>query len=395
MDEAIILVFRAPHSYTREDTVEFQCHGGRMAPARLLKALQAAGARPATPGEFTRRAFLNGRIDLTQAEAVMDLIRASSDRAADAALEQMRGGISLVLNDTTDRLATLCAHIEALLDFPDDDIPNIPWPAFNRTCSESLAVFESLLKTWGEGHLLREGARIVISGRPNAGKSSIMNALLSYERAIVSPSPGTTRDTIEESFIYDGIPMRLIDTAGLRDSACPIEAEGVKRAKAALSTADAILYVIDMSCIMTNDDVSMISDAPVAPIIVLNKADLPKVADISSLTDSGYRTVGVSCVDRSGIMELLSALASDLHKRFGFGDEAPSHATISERHRQHLINAKDALTNAFDLIASRENVLVEIAHYLHQCIHSLSLLTGKAYNESIIDRIFSSFCIGK
>jgi len=239
-DEVILLIYRAPHSYTREDAIEIQGHGGFAAAKRILRAVLEAGARMAEPGEFTKRAFLSGRIDLLQAEAVLDLIRARSDRAADAALEQLTGSLSKDFDELYDHTLALAANLEATLDFSEDELPESVMLDVITRRHDVESEFKSLLDSWDEGHLLREGALVVISGKPNVGKSTLLNALVGKDRAIVNPMAGTTRDTIEEQLVISGFMVRIIDTAGLRESPCEIEKEGVSRAIKAITIQIAI-----------------------------------------------------------------------------------------------------------------------------------------------------------
>ena len=276
LDEVILLVMRAPKSYTREHVVEIQCHGGARSAARILQRIMDMGVRLAGPGEFTRRAFLNGRIDLAQAESVMDLISASTDRASSAALEQLNGRLSHEINRLYEKVLACCANIEATLDFLDDELPQHVRDEIISDAETAVIAVDRLVGTWKEGHLIRDGALVVISGRPNAGKSTLMNALLGKNRAIVSHIPGTTRDTIEEQLVIEDVMIRLVDTAGLCDSSCAIEKDGIKRARALMAASDLTLYIMDASEPIHSDDRENIAGLdPKKTIIVLNKADLP------------------------------------------------------------------------------------------------------------------------
>jgi tRNA modification GTPase len=254
IDEALCLIFRAPKSYTGEDTIEIQGHGGPVVLKKILRRCLDAGARMAEPGEFTKRAFLNGKMDLVQAEAVADLIHAQSDRAAKAALEQLEGGLSRQFNALYDGLMETAADIETTLDFVEDELPEDVFPSLGKKLDESFQGLENLLATWDEGRLLREGARVVVMGRPNAGKSTLFNALLGSDRAIVTELPGTTRDVIEETLVLDGVPLRVLDTAGLRETECLIEQEGIRRARAHSAAADIAVYLIDSSLPFSKED---------------------------------------------------------------------------------------------------------------------------------------------
>ncbi|OQW97779.1 MAG: tRNA uridine-5-carboxymethylaminomethyl(34) synthesis GTPase MnmE [Verrucomicrobia bacterium A1] len=245
LDEALLLIMRSPKSFTREDVVEFQCHGGAVSAARILQRLIECGCRPAGPGEFTRRAFLNGRMDLTQAEAVLDLVRAHSDRAAAVAMEQLRGALRRRTDEIYDDALRIAVSLESSLDFPEDDLPGFSLDTLKASLQKDVERCRTLAGSCREGRLLRDGIRVVIAGRPNVGKSSLFNLLLGRDRTIVSPHAGTTRDTVEEWISIDGYGVRLVDTAGIRPSTCPIEQEGVRRAIDQLSSAGLILSVVD------------------------------------------------------------------------------------------------------------------------------------------------------
>ncbi|MEI6807188.1 MAG: tRNA uridine-5-carboxymethylaminomethyl(34) synthesis GTPase MnmE, partial [bacterium] len=275
IDEALLLIFRAPHSYTREDIVEIQGHGGSISAQRILRRLLDSGARLAEPGEFTKRAFLNGRIDLVQAEAVLDLIRASSDRAATAAVEQLNGALSDWCATSYANILSLITALEAALDFADDEMPPLLISEKAIQAKALLANLMNMLSTWNEGHILRDGALTVISGKPNVGKSTLFNALLGVDRSIVADLPGTTRDTIEENLLLDGVLLRLVDTAGLRSTDCDVESQGVLRARSQIEKADLHIHVLDASQQLSDADrLELNSLPPERTIVVLNKADL-------------------------------------------------------------------------------------------------------------------------
>ena len=275
IDTGLALIMRAPKSYTCEDVVEVQAHGGSVGLRRILRCILEAGARMAEPGELTRRAFLNGRIDLVQAEGIFDLIRARSDRAAAAALEQMEGRLSRQFNSVYDAFLEVAANLETTLDFVEDELPDDVFSGIAGLLDHTFENLDRLLDTWDEGRLLREGARVVILGRPNAGKSTLLNALLGFDRAIVSSTPGTTRDTIEEGFVLHGIPLRIIDTAGLRETDCEIEAEGIRRAEAHGEEAHLAIYLIDASRPLHEEDrIRLEKLVPARSVVVLNKTDL-------------------------------------------------------------------------------------------------------------------------
>lgn len=391
VDEVVLLLYRAPHSYTREDVVEFQGHGGRVSSARVLQALLEAGARLAEPGEFTRRAFLNGRIDLLQAEAVLDLIRAQSDRAASAAMEQLEGRLSSTFTAIYDTLLGIASDLEASLDFPEEDIPDELISNVPARLSAARDQASKLMSTWHEGKILREGAVVVICGQPNVGKSSLMNSLIGSGRSIVTEHPGTTRDTIEESLILSGYPIRLIDTAGMRTSDCPVEKEGVNRAKASIGIADIILFVTDASKPQTAEEDEMVCGLDSRKVIVvLNKIDLCREPRRSIPAPIDYVLTSIKTGD--GLEDLRAAIKSKLE----IVEKAPAMATISERHRQALVA----------VLSDVEGAILDISHDplfgIAPCISSvrsalerIGLIIGRTYSNDILDHIFSRFCLGK
>ncbi|MFC1497970.1 tRNA uridine-5-carboxymethylaminomethyl(34) synthesis GTPase MnmE [Verrucomicrobiota bacterium] len=390
LDEVILLIYRAPHSYTREDTVEIQTHGGSVCARKILAAVLSAGARPAEPGEFTKRAFLNGRIDLLQAEAVADIIRARSDRAAAAALEQLKGGLSSVFSSTYDNLLNITANLEAALDFPDDELPQPVIPDVLARLKSVIATLTSQLSTWNEGHLLREGALVVISGKPNSGKSTLMNHLLGTDRAIVTDTPGTTRDFIEEQIVLDGIPLRLIDTAGLRSAKSTIEQAGVRIAQEQISKADLHLHVIDASQAAKRNPGLPADLTNSNTIIVLNKIDLGQKLHTSHFPE--YTAVSVSLLTDRNIPSILSALSTHLHTN----ETAAPHAVISERHRSTVHNVLNELNAGTELLSSLEEQTIALsAVHLKNALEQLGAITGRTYDENLLSAIFSKFCVGK
>ncbi len=392
IDTGLALVMRAPRSYTREDVVEIQGHGGAVGMRRILRRCLDAGARMAEPGEFTKRAFLNGRIDLVQAEGIFDLIRARSDRAAIAAMEQMEGKLSREFNAIYDAFLDVAANLETTLDFVEDELPDDVFSGIADLLDRTFRNLDELLDTWDEGRLLREGARVVILGRPNAGKSTLLNALLGFERAIVSNTAGTTRDTIEESFVLDGIPLRIIDTAGLRQTDCEIEAEGIRRAEAHSLEAHLSIYLIDASQPLHEEDRNRLEKLdPERSIIVLNKVDL---GNESRITDHESRIVEASLLSGTGIRELKKAMAAALEK--GADMAAAPHAVISERHRNLLIKSHAEAKQAREYLNRNvEENAVLAAEHLRSALEFLGQVTGRTYHDELLDNIFSRFCIGK
>jgi len=388
IDTGLALAMRAPKSYTCEDVVEIQGHGGSVGMRRILRRALEAGARMAEPGEFTKRAFLNGRIDLVQAEGICDLIRARSDRAASAAMEQMEGRLSKQVDAIYEAFLEVAANLETTLDFVEDELPDEVFSGIANRLDETFRTLDNLLDTWDEGRLLREGARVVILGRPNAGKSTLLNALLGFDRAIVSSTAGTTRDTLEEGFILDGIPLRIIDTAGLRETDCEIEAEGVRRAEVHGKEAHLSIYLIDASLPLHEEDrIRLEKLDPQKSVVVLNKTDLGRKID-------GVDGIEASLVEGRGIDALKRSMADTLEK--GAELHAPPHAVISERHRNLLIRSHGEAKQARAFL--NENVeenAVLAADHLRAALEHLGQVTGRVYYEDLLDDIFSRFCIGK
>ena len=391
VDEVVVVQMRGPRSYTREDVVEIQCHGGAVAARRILRAVLDAGARPAEPGEFTKRAFLNGRIDLLQAEAVLDLIRARSDRAAQAAVEQLSGRLSDAFNTVYDALLAVAADLEATLDFSDGELPETVLPDIRVRLGAARGRLGELLATWDEGHLLRDGALVVISGRPNVGKSTLFNGLLGTDRAIVTHVPGTTRDTIEERVVLEGIPLRLVDTAGLRETDCDIEREGISRALKYVENADVHIRLVDAAAPVDAAEREQIAGlADGKTVVVLNKTDLGCVAQPSDF--SGKTVLRAALIRDEGLSEIRAALRSKLHIVTG----APAHAVISERHRQTVLAAQPELARAESLLRSeREDVEVLAVEHLRAALETLGQVTGRTYHDELLDSVFSRFCVGK
>jgi tRNA modification GTPase len=386
----MVSVMLSPHSYTTEDTVEINSHGGMFVMNRILQLVLQCGARLAEPGEFTKRAFLNGKIDLAQAEAVMDLVAARTDRAAAAARAQMDGRLSNDVNAAFDALLDVHASIEHLLDFDEDEIP----ATFCADAAESLRALEErlrrLVSNWHAGHLLREGALAVISGLPNAGKSSLLNALLGRDRAIVSDIPGTTRDSIEESFDVDGIPVRLVDTAGLRAGAADaIEAEGVARSEALIRDADLHLRVVDASVPLPADDARAIAALPPdRTIVVLNKADLAR-----GIENVPFSIPQVSLSAKTG--ENLGELTRRMAELLASDEAAASAPEISERHRREIDRAREAVGAAREWLAQGGEGLVLAAQRLAEGADALGRVTGRVWSEELLDTVFGKFCVGK
>ncbi len=391
VDDVILLVFRAPHSYTGEDTIEIQGHGGAVCSRNLLHAVLAAGARLADPGEFTKRAFLNGRMDLTQAEAVCDLIQSKTDRAARVARDQLDGLLGKTIDALYLRVTELCADVEHLLDFDESDLQVSFEGPFRQTIRRLSAELEILIHSWHENHFLRDGAVVVISGRPNAGKSSLMNALLGRNRAIVHADPGTTRDMIEDVFSIAGIPVRLIDTAGLRPTDNAIEREGIERAHRAMEQADLNLYLIDQSAGVSADDLTALKTlSRINTIVILTKDDLPGPFDLRVPGD--FETVRISSVKRSGFENLVEKMLATL----GASDGPSERPVVSVRHVEELRLTLRCLQTTDGLLAAgRGDDLVIVANRLREAAEALGRIVGRIYSDDLLDAIFGKFCVGK
>ena len=383
LDECVATVYAAPHSFTGEAAAELCCHGGTLVVQRVLERLLECGARPAEPGEFTRRAFENGRLDLTQAEAVMDVISAGSDLALRAAQNQLQGAIGARVQAAADRLVGIAAHVEAYIDFPEEDIAPDTTAELVQGLDAISEQLRQLLSTADEGRILREGVRTAIIGAPNVGKSSLLNLLLGYDRAIVSPTAGTTRDTIEESVAVGGLRLRLIDTAGLHESADALERAGMERSRRALAEADLILEVHDAS--LPRPQAEPVSTTA-KRITLLNKCDLPEHADWS-----GAEGLRISCATGKGRAELERAIA-DLFLQDA--RERDSLAAINTRHRYALQQALDAIARArASLEAAESPELTDVD--LREALDALGAITGRIDTEDILSRVFSTFCLGK
>jgi len=414
VDEVLLSVMRAPRTYTREDVVEITCHGGILSAKSVLDTVLENGARLALPGEFTRRAFLNGRLDLAQAEAVADLIHSRTELALSAANEQLAGKLSQRINQLRDDMMNVLAHVEAHIDFPEEDIaPETRGQLLSRL--ENAAVFmEELLRTANEGQILRRGIRAAIIGRPNAGKSSLLNQLLGHDRAIVSSIPGTTRDTIEETANIRGLPVVFIDTAGLREAQDEIESEGIRRSHQSLGTAEFILHVLDTSEPLTPEDEKHLAEfAGKKRILVRNKSDLPEKLNLAVLEglvgvqasagsgdkpklglqpSSGTPMVAVCCLTGQGIEQLKDAI-----KALVWSGEVKAEmleVMINSRHQDALARARAAALQTLE--ALRADVSLDlVAVDLRIAVNAIGEIVGKTTTEDLLDAIFSQFCIGK
>ncbi len=392
IDEVMAVVMRAPRSYTREDVVEVHCHGGNVVLRRIVDLFVDAGARLARPGEFTLRAFLNGRIDLSRAEAVIDVIRSRSEAACRVALGQMEGRLSQHIYRFRDRISDLLAEVEAGIDFPEEELPLADRQRLIATSTTIVEQMAVLLESFESGRLLRDGLSILIFGKPNVGKSSLMNTLLGEARTIVSDIPGTTRDTVEESLVLRGMPLRLIDTAGVRQTVDPVEVEGVQRAQAKVAGVDLILLVVDGSQMLDQDDqMALQSCDPERTLLVINKQDLgscPLPVEFAALP-----ALSICARNAAGIDLLLDGVVNFFSRNSG--SEGRETTLLSDRrHREALLLARNALER-FRFSLTEEHPSELAALELREALHSLGEITGETAPEDILEKIFTRFCIGK
>ncbi|MFA5523713.1 MAG: tRNA uridine-5-carboxymethylaminomethyl(34) synthesis GTPase MnmE [Tissierellales bacterium] len=395
IDEVLMVYIKTPYTYTKEDIVEINCHGGNIPVRRILEIVLENGARLAEKGEFTKRAFLNGRIDLSQAEAVMDLISAKTDKSFDVSLNQLEGSISSEVKKLQNILLGMLAHVEASIDFPEDDVEDLTYGNLQDQGNQVLDKMNMLLSTVYTGRILREGLKTVILGKPNVGKSSLLNAILRENRAIVTDIPGTTRDVIEEYVNIKGVPLKIIDTAGIRETEDIVERLGVDKAKELLSQADLVISVFDTSKELSREDFDifdLIKDKKT--IVLLNKSDLPSRTDEEVILKylPNKRIINTSITNNEGV----DRLEETLEEMFLSSEVQISDSTIitNVRHRDQLMKAKDNIDDALNSLASGlplDCIEVDIKN----CWENLGEITGDTVGEDIIDKIFSEFCIGK
>ena len=393
VDEVLVSVMKAPNTYTREDVVEINTHGGYRAVTAVLNATIKAGCRMAEPGEFTKRAFLNGRIDLTQAEAVIDIINAKTDKAKDAAVLRLEGKLSEKIKGLRDRLLTMIANIDVSIDYPEHEEETMNYEAVDKGANEMLVEVNKLIATADTGKIYKEGIKTVILGRPNVGKSSLLNTLLDEDRAIVTDIAGTTRDVLEEMINVGGIPLNIIDTAGIRDTDNVIEQIGVEKSKTLAMEADLVLLMFDGSRELTDEDRELIKlTENKKSIVLVNKLDLEQKIDTDELEKLTGGFINISVKADKGVEKLYDAIKSMFIK----GDiNVDNQVLISgERNKASLVKAKNSLENVIETIANgmpEDFMIMDLT----DAYEALGEISGETLEEDIIDRIFSEFCLGK
>lgn len=394
VDECLMTLMKSPHSFTRENVVELHCHGGTVVLQRTMELLMRGAIRQAEPGEFTKRAFLNGRIDLSQAEAIIDVIRAKTERGLRLAQVQLKGGLKEELALIRDRLIHTLALLEAYIDFPEEEIDPKALAGMDKDINSSISFIDKLLSTYEEGRVLREGIHVVIAGRPNVGKSSLLNALLKEKRAIVTSIPGTTRDTIEEVINLNGIPVNLIDTAGIRETEDIVEKEGIKKTKDKLSEADLILYMMDERGLDASDLKVVENLSGRKSLFVINKVDVitdERAIEIKSSLPAGD-ALSISLKTNKGIEELKDAIFNSVmkHKK----DRSPSVIISRKRHKVSLEFARSCLERAVNGISN--NLALELITIdIKEALHNIAEVAGETTPDDVLKKIFSDFCIGK
>jgi tRNA modification GTPase len=397
IDEVLVTVMRSPHSYTKEDVVEINCHGGMIPLRKTLELVLKHGARLAGPGEFTKRAFINGRIDLSQAEAVLDLIRSKTNESRRIAIEQLQGGLSEEITLLRDSLKDLCAKVEAYIDFPEDEIETTSANVMLESMKNISRELRKLLKTYDEARFFREGLSTAIVGRPNVGKSSLLNAILNKDRAIVTEIPGTTRDIIEEYLNINGLPLRIIDTAGIRDVQDIAEREGVKRSLQSIENADLIIAMFDSSEPLKEEDFEVLEKVKNKnTIFVLNKSDLQSAVDKKSISSFIPRPssiiLNISATRGDGLEDLKDRIFESCLKDWKEGREGVVITNL--RHMTAIENASTSLDRAVSALI--ENQPLEIlALELRESMDRLGEIVGIVTTEDILNKIFNDFCIGK
>ncbi len=395
IDEVLLTCMKAPHTYTREDVVEINCHGGIIPIKETLEVIYSHGVRPAEPGEFTKRAFLNGRLDLTQAEGVIDLITSKTDMLKDVALDQVQGKLKGKVEYIKENLMTIMANLEAKIDFPEEDIEVLDNEELAKIAAYVLDDVKELIASYDKGKIIREGIKTVIVGKPNVGKSSLLNKLLGENRAIVTDIPGTTRDTIEEAINLDGIPLNIIDTAGIRKAKDEVEKIGVDRTRELMEQAELILVIIDSSEPLSTEDIETLEMCKnKTSIVLLNKSDLEQNVnedDINKLIES-KNVLSISALKSEGIDELKRLINNLVFEGIAYQED--SLIITNTRQYSSLKTAEQDIEKAYDALI---NFLSEdlISIDIKNALESIDEMTGDNISENVIDEIFSRFCIGK
>ena len=392
LDDVVALVYRGPKSYTGEDVVELSCHGGLYVTKRLLQLVLDAGASPAGPGEFTRRAFLNGKVDLAQAEAVMGVIGASGEQALKAAQAGSSGVLSKKIQAIKAHLLVQASHLAAWADFPEEDVPAVEEQELLSAIRAGEESLTQLLAGFERGRMYREGLSTVIAGRPNAGKSTLMNLLSGCERSIVTQYAGTTRDVVEETVLLAGVPLRLADTAGIRDTDDPVESIGVQAAKRRLESAQLVLAVFDSSQSLEKEDWELMDSLQGVPAVaIVNKTDLPTQMDVGEIQRRFEKTVFLSAATGEGLEELEQALSEILDTKEFHPEEG---VLFTQRQRADAQRALDSLREGEQAMALGMT-LDAVTVCVEDALNALSALTGEQVSEEIVDRVFEEFCVGK
>lgn len=393
IDEVLVSYFKAPKSYTTENMCEINSHGGTVIINKILDLCIKNGAALAEPGEFTKRAFLNGRIDLSQAEAVIDVINSKTEKEAKVSVEQLEGNLSNKISSIRKKVISMMADIEATIDYPEYDLEEVTNEKISDTLDEVDIILESLEKSFYNGKILREGISTAIIGRPNAGKSSLLNLILNEERAIVTDVEGTTRDSIEEYISIDGIPLKIIDTAGIRNATDEVERIGVEKAINIAKKSDIIIAIFDISKELNDEDEKILNLLKEKNgIILLNKIDLDEKIDLTKFNNINKKVIKVSIKNREGIDELYGAIS----EMFKLKDIANDGETIVSnlRHKNIIINTRKNLKEAKETI--KNNMPIDIiSSYLKEMLEELGKITGETVTEDVINEIFSKFCLGK
>jgi tRNA modification GTPase len=395
IDEVLIAMMKGPHSYTGEDVLEIHCHGGRLILQAVLDEVVKAGGRPAQPGEFTKRAYLNGRMDLSQAESIMDLITARTDRGRALALAGVKGTLSEKLQSIRNDLIDILSSIESTIDFDEEDISRRPDPTTPQTIEDIIARITDILATYREGKLFRDGLSVVITGKPNVGKSSLLNRLLGERRAIVTPIPGTTRDFIEETISIEGIPVTLTDTAGIRKSPEAIEQEGMAFVWEKALEADMVIILIDGNSSLTEEDAEVINrNRDKQVVLAVNKSDLPRRVTDAQLDElmPGMEPLWISAKYGDGIPELKKRVSETAAGR---GNDTGSDTILANVRHKTALEKTAASLAAAHAILSRGNFPELAAFDLKEALDHLGDIAGETTAEDVLDRIFSTFCVGK